>query len=76
VRLSVDWKSRTARFDPIGYEISVGDIWDEAEILEWIDHLSEKNWTHREIVGGVLSRGKDNFAVESRSEISLSAPGF
>jgi hypothetical protein len=41
---SVNWRSRTIRFEPAGYEINLSLIRDEGEVLEWVKHLSEKNW--------------------------------
>ena len=48
MRVSVDWQSRTVRFEPAGYEINLRLIRDEGEILEWVKHLSEKSWTTKE----------------------------
>jgi hypothetical protein len=42
---SVDWQARTIRFEPAGYDINLALIRDEGEILDWVRHLSEKNWT-------------------------------
>jgi hypothetical protein len=44
IRVCVDWRLRTVRFEPAVYEINLRLIRDSSDILEWVKHLSEKNW--------------------------------
>ena len=60
MKFSVDWRSRTARFEQASYEIDLKLIRDEWDLLDWVEQLSDKSWITGELLGNFVRAARAN----------------